>query len=388
MLLSRLVFTVSVRPIVSRVILRGSTLRYIISDPIWAHLNTYEKIQREFFKAYLQHFYPNNPNIAILIDSTGLPNDINIPITTLSTHNGITSNESRLLLVVDQKTGMPLFFRYNAGNIVDVSTLRATIAELRAYKVHIAHALIDAGYYSESNIRLLYGDDAETKGEGEAIAFLTRLGSHLKLYKSLLLEHGGDIVQAKYMLLRRERLVYVKRVEVDLFGHVGFAHIVLDRARREDEVYRYARSVLGAGELDCAEVDGVMGSVGFCIFISSECVEPGEILPLYYTRQAVEQVFDVGKNYVDLLPLRVHSEGAFRGHLLLSFISAVVFLSLNRLLEGSGFSAGGAFVVLRNQKCKVFDDCVLVKEATKKVNEIYEKLGIDPPLRLPVCGKK
>jgi len=131
---------------------------------------------------------------------------------------------------------MPLFFRYNAGNIVDVSTLRATIAELRAYKVHVSSAIIDAGYYSEDNIRLLYGEGDES-GCG-AIAFLTRLGAHLKLYKKLLLEHGGDIVQARYMVMYRDRLVYVKRVEVDLFGYVGYAYIVLDRARREEEVYR------------------------------------------------------------------------------------------------------------------------------------------------------
>ncbi|MDR1992137.1 MAG: transposase, partial [Nitrososphaerota archaeon] len=339
-----------------------------------------EKIQRQFFKNYLQHFYPNQQNIGVLIDSTGLPNDIHFPLTALSTHNGVTSNESRLLLVVDQKTGIPLFFRYNAGNIVDVSTLRATIAELRAYQVHISHALIDAGYYSEANIRLLYGEEDEA-GCG-VISFITRLGTNLKLYKTLLLEHGQDVVQAKYMVMYRERLVYVKRVEVDLFGHGGFAYIVLDHARREEEVYKYAKSVLGLGEVDYGEMDVDLKFKGFCVLISSERVDVKEILSLYYLRQMVEQVFDVSKNYADVLPLRVHSEDAFRGHLLLSFICSVVFLLLNRLLEGSVFCAGGVFVVLRNQKCKVFDDCILVKEPTRKVNEIYKKLGIDSPLRL------
>ncbi|MDR1993238.1 MAG: hypothetical protein LBQ98_07090, partial [Nitrososphaerota archaeon] len=76
------------------------------------------------------------------------------------------------------------------------------------------------------------------------------------------------------------------------------------------------------------------------------------------------------------------------GHLFLSFICTVVFLSLNRLLLGSRFCAGGAFLILHAQKCRVFDDCVLVKEPTRKMNEIYKKLGIDSPLRLPICGKK
>ena len=73
--------------------------------------------------------------------------------------------------------------------------------------------------------------------------FITRLGANLKLYKRVLLEYCVDVVQAKYMVMYRECLVYVKWV-VDLFGHGGFAYIVLDRARREEEVYRYVRSVL------------------------------------------------------------------------------------------------------------------------------------------------
>jgi transposase len=71
----------------------------------------------------------------------------------------VTNNEARLLLVVDRLTKMPLFFRYNAGNIVDVTTLRSTIAELDAFGVNVDYAIVDAGYYSEDNVRGLYGDD-------------------------------------------------------------------------------------------------------------------------------------------------------------------------------------------------------------------------------------
>ena len=49
------------------------------------------------------------------------------------------------------------------------------------------------------------------------------------------------------------------------------------------------------------------------MIISSEDMKPDEILPLYYTRQQIEQVFDISKNYAEILPLRVHSEETFRG---------------------------------------------------------------------------
>jgi transposase len=130
------------------------------------------------------------------------------------------------------------------------------------------------------------------------------------------------------------------------------------------------------------EIDKRAKSKGVFIILSSDMVENSEILPLYYTRQTIEQVFDLYKNNADLLPLRTHGEETFRGHLMLSFISTIAYLLVNKLLDGSKFCADGAFRVLHNLKCKVFDDCILVKEATKKDNDIASHLNIELPLRV------
>ena len=342
-----------------------------------------EAIHRSFFHDYLNLFCQNK-RVGVLIDSTGMPNDIHFPLTAINTHNGVTSNETRLLFVVDRRSGMPLFFRYNAGNIVDVSTLRSTIAELEAFGINTDFAIVDAGYYSGDNIKSLYGDN-----ENQTIPFLTRLSANLTLYKQLVSDHAEDLTQSKYMLMQRDRLLSVKRVQVDLFGHIGYAYIAIDHARREDEIYKYAKSSLGRKEVSREEMDNSMKTMGLFILISSEKIETNDVMPLYYTRQTVEQVFDISKNNADLLPLRVHSEETFRGHLLLSFIATVVYLSINQLLKGTIFNADGAFLILRNQKCKVFDDRILPKEPTKKMNDIFEKLKFKPPLcvSLPSGGK-
>jgi hypothetical protein len=288
-----------------------------------------EVVYREFFNQYLTLFCQNKCT-GVLIDSTGLPNDIRFPLTAVNTHNGVTSNEARLLLVVDQRSGMPLFFRFNAGNIVDVTTLRSTIAELYAFGVEVGYAIVDAGYYSENNIRSLYGDDNENS---RTIPFLTRLGSNLKLYKQLISEHADDLFKAEYMMMQRNRLLSVKRVEIDLFNHPAYAYVALDHARREEEVYKYAKSALGDKDVLRESMDATMKTKGLFVLISSEKIETKDVMPLYYTRQTIEQVFDIGKNYADLLPLRVHNEETFRGHLMLSFIATVVYLSMNQSLK-------------------------------------------------------
>jgi hypothetical protein len=328
-----------------------------------------EEVQRHFFKKYLSIRNDGKDKRSILIDSTGLPNNIQFPLTAVSTHGGETSNETRLILVVDRANNMPLFFRYNAGNIVDVTTLKATIGELTAFGVRTELAIVDAGYYSDGNIKALY--------DGH-ISFLTRLMPNRKLYKLLMESHLDDLLQAKYLLKYRDRSLYVKKVEVDLFNHVGYAYLAIDLSRRNEEVVKYVSTALKKN-IEAVEIDSQIRKKGAFILISSESLENKEILPLYYTRQLVEQIFDVNKNNVDLIPLRTHCEETFRGHLMLAFLAAISYLSINNSLKESDYNFTGAFVALRNLKCKVFSDRILVKEANKKANEIAKLLEIEIP---------
>jgi hypothetical protein len=85
-----------------------------------------------------------------------------------------------------------------------------------------------------------------------------------------------------------------------------------------------------------------------------------------YMRQQIEQVFDIEKNYADMLPLRVHSEGTFRGHPLLTFIATVAVKLAQDKLKGSVYNPISMFMNLRNQKCKVYEDRIVPQEAFKK----------------------
>ena len=89
-----------------------------------------EKIWRDFFKSYIKKIAVGKTGI--VIDSTGLPNEINFPLSAWGCHGGETQRETRLVMVIEGNTGMPLYFRYMAGNIVDVSSLSNTIEELKA----------------------------------------------------------------------------------------------------------------------------------------------------------------------------------------------------------------------------------------------------------------
>jgi len=115
---------------------------------------------------------------------------------------------------------------------------------------------------------------------------------------------------------------------------------------------------------------------GLFILVASEPIDTHDILPLYYTRQAIEQVFDIGKNNADLLPLRVHGIESFRGHLLLSFLVSAAYVMMNKILKKADVCAVGAYRILRNMKCKVFDSKIIVQEANKKMNDIAKQVKL------------
>ena len=332
-----------------------------------------ERVQRQFFQRYMAKISEEQKNHGILINSTGMPNDIHFPITAVNNHYGVISSEARLILVVDRLTKLPLLYQYNAGNIVEVSTLKSTILELSGYGVSVDFSILDAGYYSEKNVEVLYA---------AGIRFVTRLAPNRKLYKDLVASHIEGLESRNNAVFYRECLLYIKCVPIDLCGHLAYAYVAIDHQRRSSEGYNFMGDAVEDKHMIHEENDKKASVKGLFIVLSSENMDVSEIITLYYTRQAIEQAFDFDKNNADLLPLKTHGEDTFRGHLMLSFISTVSYLLINRLLDGSKYCADGAFRALHNLKCKVFDDYILVKEAPKKIDEITKHLKVDLPLKL------
>lgn len=306
----------------------------------------------------------------ILIDSTGLPNSIRFPITAVSNHNGKISNEVRLIYVVQQGTGLPIYMRYVPGNVIDASTLVTTMRELKAQKVDTKFAILDAGYVTEENLKELF----ESK-----VSFLSRLPDNRKLFKQLVKEESTTLVSEENLVRYGERLLYMKRFAREIIdGHTGYVYMGLDLAE-EHMLRKQIASRANADNLPIKEVRRQMRGKGIFCLISSRRVAVDKILPLYYTRQDVEQVFDIGKNYASMLPLCVESEDTFRGHLLLTFLATVIQRMIQQKAKAHEWSLDYLFTNLRNHKCKAFPETIIPQEATRKQNEIYKAFGLKVP---------
>jgi len=334
-----------------------------------------EGIYRNFFKEYVKLLARREEGTDILIDSTGLPNSIHFPLTAISNHNGTISNEMRLIYVLQQETELPLFMRYCPGNVVDVNTLTKTILELKANGIRTKFAILDAGYLTKENIEELFEN---------GVSFLSRLKENTRLYKDVLSEHLPTLQAKENLVSYNCRYAYIKRIDCEIGeGHKVYAYLCQDLAMRSIENSKLFDKAEKAG-MNTKEVFDAMTGHGIFMLVASRPIDKEKVLGTYYTRQQIEQVFDLCKNYTNMLPLRVQSEQTLRGHLMLSFIAAVIVKMLQKQLKGTSYSPVDVFTNLRNHKCKVFDDCLLTQESAKKANDIYKLMDIKVPHQISI----
>lgn len=329
-----------------------------------------ETLQREFFKEYISNY--TSSKSGIIIDVTSLPNQIHIPLSAWGLHGEEIDKQIRFLLVVDKDTHYPLFFRILPGNIVDVSALENTLEELKKYDVKNNFVCIDAGFFSEDNIKDFYG---------RKINFLTRLPSSRIIYKQLIEEEIPKIESAKNIIRYGKRGLFIKQREIELFGNKAYAYIVLDPKRKGRETSKFILETIDEKSLhDERELDYSLMKRGVMILISSLEISKEEVVKVYYLRQTAENLFGFSKDDLGLLPLRVHSEETLRGFLFMQFLTLIAFVQLRNKL-GTDFTVEEALVILRNLKCKVYDNEVIVSEITKQQKIISEKLNILMPKR-------
>ena len=113
-------------------------------------------------------------------------------MTAINNHNGVVSEEIRLIYVIQQNTGLPLFFRYIAGNIIDATTIKTTVAELKACGINTKFAILDAGYYN--------GKNADTLMDA-GISFISRMHSNFSVYKNAMENYRDNLENEENLVI-------------------------------------------------------------------------------------------------------------------------------------------------------------------------------------------
>lgn len=243
-------------------------------------------------------------------------------------------------------------------------------------------AITDAGYVSEENIDILYKEE---------ISFLARLQPNCKLFKTLVKEHLADARDNGILVKQNQRLVRVKKIACRLnektdrdgtvtkAGHPAYTYLCIDLQRSALEQLNLIEQV-AEGKISTDSYEHRIEKAGIFILVSKRSIQPNKVLETYYTRQEIEQVFDLEKNYTAMLPLDVQTEENFRGHMVLTFIATIVAKALTEKLQNTKYPIQPTLSNLATQSITDIQGTLITSEPNKITRLAYEAVGVDYPV--------
>ena len=338
-----------------------------------------DHVKMTFFRTFVSAMQKKVPDFGkgCYVDSTPLPNDIDDnPFNALCCH-GVASSEvmTRLILVLDEKSGLPVWYDVIPGNVLDINTVMTVVNDVAdSLGIEIESLVLDAGYISKELAGAFHiGTEKTIIGRMPA-----RKGYP---YKTLYWEVRDLIGKGKYAFVRKHHAYFGFRKEIELFGNREYAYVYVDQynalkrfsdylSEHEDE---YA-------ELKVRDKDWMTVKFGYFVLVSNLDLSPKDLLTEYFGRTDTEVVFKTSKEYLDLLPLSKWTDQTVRGKILHDIINTVCLLELRKNLLTSGRSVSE--IIGRCQSLMCFRNnkgIVTVETPSKQVKDYFKLLHTEVP---------
>ena len=337
-----------------------------------------------FFKAFVERMRKTHPGFGrcCYVDSTPLPNDIdNNPFNALCSH-GVesTSIQTRLVLVLDEETGLPVWYDIIPGNVLDISTIMTVVNDVAvSLDITINSLVLDAGYISKEVIHAFHNGTEKT--------FIGRMPARKGFpFKTLYHEFRTSLDKGKYRFVRGGHVYFGKRKEIVLFDEKVYAYVYVDK---HNALQRERNFILDHPDEYSAmkdkEKDWLSVRFGYFVLLSNKKLTPAELLTDYFGRTDIEGVIKTSKEYLGLLPLSKWTVDTVRGKILGDIMNTIIFLNMRKALDDSGLSVSE--ITGRTQSLMCFRNKhgeILVETPNKKVKAYYKLLGETIPASLKI----
>ena len=281
---------------------------------------------------YLKRIF-NITKFNVFVDTSHVDNKCNLYISRTYYHNNNKHHGFRVLVLVHIKTGLPLYYEIIPGNIIDQNLLDRTIENMKGLGCEIKHICGDAGFGNIGTIeRLMFLDGFES--------FTTRVNSNYNIFKDAAEKVVDNILSKKCSCFKfNNRIMWGDKSTV-LFTNPNnpnntnevFRYTLLDEEAREAKIHALKKSdrykTMTAEEF-CEETR----YYGIFLLLSARNLTFEQALQEYHDKMTVEQFFDVFKNELDALPIRVHSEEAVAAHVLIVFIASFFHILIKNRMQ-------------------------------------------------------
>ncbi len=342
-----------------------------------------DNIRLSFFKNFVSVMQGKNPKFGkgCYVDSTPLPNDINNnPFNALCCH-GVSSSEimMRLILVLDEETGLPVWYDIIPGNVLDINTIMVTVNDV-AYSlgIEIDSLVLDAGYISKELLNAFC--------VGKEKTFIGRMPARKGFpHKDLYWQVKTLIGKGKYEFVRNHNVYFGKKKEIEIFGSKQYAYVYVDHyaalRRLSDYIVEHKSDYESLKDKD---KDWYTVKFGYFVLVSNIDTTPEELLTQYFCRTNIETVFKTSKEYLNLLPLSKWTDQTVRGKILADIIEIIIFLQLRQVTSKSGISINEILSKLQALMCFFENDTVIIETANKKIKEYYGLMNYTVPVHLNI----
>ena len=347
-------------------------------------LGDYE-IKVEFFRRFVQQMRQKEPAFGrgCYVDSTPLPNSISdLPTNRMCSH-GVDSVgiQTRLVLVLDIRTGFPVWFDIIPGNVLDLSTIMNIKDKVsRLIDVQIDDMVLDAGYVCKDVITAY---NLEDNADKELIARMPAKKGYG--HDELFSDTHRLFSNAKYGFVRRDHTYFGVRREVTIFGKREYAYVYVDHenasAYYRDYLYRHTDEYEG---MNMKEKNRIRYRGGFFVLVSNVETTPERLLDRYYGRTEIETVLNCGKEYIGMLPLNKHKEITVNGKLMQDMISLIVYMHIRRITVPTGRSVSDYIYDLQSLDCYLSDGRMVVNPANRQAKAAYRLFGYRVPSEIDI----
>lgn len=360
------------------------------SDSPYFHLMGQDNTRLAFFKQFVGHMKKTNPHFGkcCFVDSTPLPNDIrDNPFNALCSHGlAATSVQMRLVLILDDETGLPVWYDILPGNVLDFSTISPLVKDVEeSLGITIDDYVLDAGYVVKDLILEINRETPPWKdenGEEHQRTLIARMPAKLGFpYKELYYRTKGFIHDAEFDFTRSGHSYFGVRLEVEIFEKREFAYVYVDK----DNATRLHREYKEKHEKEFKDMTREQKNweavrQGFFVLVSNKEKRAEEMLDEYFTRTRIECVFKTCKEYLSLLPLAKWTNDTVRGKILSDIISTIILLQARKKMGPAHLSSTKVIGATQSIMCiKGANGIITVEPPKKQARLVYDALKVKVP---------
>lgn len=355
------------------------------SDTAFFTMMGSDHLKMKFFRELIAMMRKRNPAFGkgCYVDSTPLPNAISDnPFNALCCH-GVSSSQiqTRLVLVLDEESGLPVWYDIIPGNVLDLSTVMNIMNDVAvSLDIEIESLVLDAGYVCRPLIEAFH--------IGSPKSLISRMPARKGYpFKELYWKVKSMIDKGKYRFVREGHTYFGKRENISLFSDFReFAYVYVDF---DNALLRFREYLLEHEDeyrqLKARDQDWLTVKYGYFVLISNIETTPEDLLSRYFCRTQIEGIFKTAKEYLQLLPLSKWTDVTVRGKILHDIINEIIFLELRRSMETTGISMNRLFGKTQSLMCfKNKDNIAIIEVPNKTVKQFYKLLDIEVPNRVDI----